>query len=247
MEGLAELVARPAVIAALLMGVLAGTIRGITGFGAAMVLIPPLALLVGPRVAVPVTLLLETFAVAPMLPQVVRNARWPVLLPISAAAIVCVPLGSYVLLNADPQALRRAIAATVILFALLLMRGASYAGPQRLLTAVGVGGLSGTLLGATGIGGPPVILYLLAGPDPAQVSRANLTLYIIVISAAGLLAIGAHRGLGADVLQLAVLMALPFMAGVVVGSHLFARFSTQGFRRFTLALMLGVSVFVFFA
>ena len=53
----------------LLIGVLialvGGLVRGTTGFGAAMVMAPVLALLIGPRSAVPVTLLLETFAALP--------------------------------------------------------------------------------------------------------------------------------------------------------------------------------------
>jgi len=56
----------------LLIALAGGLVRGTTGFGAAMVMTPPLALLVGARTAVPVTLLLETFAAAPMLPAFVK-------------------------------------------------------------------------------------------------------------------------------------------------------------------------------
>ena len=45
----------------------AGVVRGITGFGGAMVMAPPLALLLGPQLAVPVILVLESVAAAPML------------------------------------------------------------------------------------------------------------------------------------------------------------------------------------
>ena len=247
MEGLAELASRPAVVAALAIAAIAGTIRGITGFGAAMVMTPPLALLLGPQAAVPITLLLETFAAAPMLPAAARSARWRVLVPISAAAIVCVPLGSHVLLSTEPKLLRQGIAGIVIVFSLLLLSGARYHGPQRLATSVGLGGLSGAMLGATSIGAPPVILYLLSGPDPVDVSRANLTLYVVVISAAGLVALAARGGIGADVLQAAALMVLPFALGVVAGSRRFARFSDRRFRQFTMLLMLIVSIGVFLA
>ena len=41
-------------IAAAAIAAVAGVVRGITGFGGAMVMAPPLALLLGPKLAVPV-------------------------------------------------------------------------------------------------------------------------------------------------------------------------------------------------
>lgn len=246
-ELLRALLAEPAAWAAIAIGAVAGTIRGITGFGAAMVMTPPLALLLGPAVAVPVTLILETFAAAPMLPAAVREARWRVLAPISIAAIACVPIGSYWLATADPDLLRRIIAAVVICFALLLLRGARYHGRQRLGTSLGLGALSGTMLGATSIGAPPVILYLLSGPDEVRVSRASLTLYVVVISAAGLVAQSLSGAITARALGLAALMAPLFVLGVVLGSRLFSRFSDQRFRQFTMVFMLLVSLGVLLA
>lgn len=234
-------------LTAVAIGAVAGAIRGITGFGAAMVMTPPLSLMLGPQVAVPVTLMLETFAAAPMLPAATRIAHWPVLLPISLAALVSVPFGTWVLATADPDLLRRAIAVIVIVFSILLMRGVRYRGRQRLATSLGLGGISGTMLGATSIGGPPVILYLLAGPDPVHVSRANLTLYVVVSSAIGLGALIVRGVVDARVLLYAAAMAPLFMVGVVLGSQVFARLTDQRFRRFTTVFMLAVSVVVLIA
>src|SRR5260221_14721466 len=94
-----------------LVALIAGVIRGITGFGGAMVMAPPLALLLGPLVAVPVTLLLEGIAAMPMLWQTRHLVRWRLIGPILAAACVTLPLGGYVLVMADALTLRRAIAA----------------------------------------------------------------------------------------------------------------------------------------
>lgn len=232
---------------ALLIAAVGGLVRGTTGFGAAMVMTPPLALLLGPKVAVPVTLLLETFAAAPMLPAAVRLARWRVIAPICATAVLAVPLGGWLLGDASPLALRRVIASTVIVFSLALLSGRRYQGPQRLSTSTGLGVLSGTMLGATSIGAPPVILYLLSGPDPVGVTRANLTLYVVVISAAGLVMLAASGLLNPATLRTAGWLALPFVVGVTVGSRLFSRFSDQRFRQLTMVFMLLVSLGVLFA
>lgn len=231
----------------LLIALAGGLVRGTTGFGAAMVMTPPLALLVGARTAVPVTLLLETFAAAPMLPAALALARWRVIAPICASAVLTVPAGALLLALASPLTLRRLIAATVILFSLALLFGPRYKGSQRLSTSVVLGALSGTMLGATSIGAPPVILYLLSGPDPATVTRANLTLYVVVISAAGLVMLGVNGLLSTATLQQAAVLALPFAGGVVVGSRLFARFSDQRFRQVTIVLMFLVSLGVLLA
>ena len=44
--------------------------------------------------------------------------------------------------------------------------------------------LAGAMVGATGMGGPPIILYLLAGPDPIETTRANLTYFVGAIALA---------------------------------------------------------------
>jgi uncharacterized membrane protein YfcA len=231
----------------LLIALVGGLVRGTTGFGAAMVMTPALALLIGPKTAVPVTLLLETFAALPMLPAAARIARWRVIGPISAAALLTVPLGGWLLAGADPKVLRMLIALTVIVFSLALLSGRRYQGMPRTGTSLGLGALSGAMLGATSIGAPPVILYLLSGPDPAAVTRANLTLYVVAISAAGLVMLTASGLMDGMTLRFAAWLSLPFVAGVIIGSRLFARFSDLRFRQFTMVFMLLVALGVLLA
>jgi len=234
-------------VLSVMIALVGGLVRGTTGFGAAMVMAPPLALLVGARTAVPVTLLLETFAAAPMLPAAFALARWRAIAPIGASAVLAMPAGGLLLALASPLTLRRLIATTVILFSLALLSGRKYTGAQRLSTSVGLGALSGTMLAATSIGAPPVILYLLSGPDPMPVTRANLTLYVVVISAAGLVMLGGSGFITAATLKQAALLALPFAVGVVTGSKLFVRFSDRRFRQLTMILMFLVSLGVLLA
>jgi uncharacterized membrane protein YfcA len=227
---------------AICIAAVAGVIRGVTGFGGSMVMTPPLALLFGPQAAVPIVLLLEAFAAMPMMRDAAARANWRELAPIGAAACAAAPLGGYVLLTADPQLLRRAIAALVLLFAGLLLWGARWRGRRGVAQGLACGAVSGTLLGATGIGGPPVILYMLSGPDSVAVMRATLTLFVVVISLAGLAILALNGLLTTD----SFLMTLPlvplFFAGVLAGSRLFQHVSEQRFRQLTLWLLLVVSL-----
>jgi len=237
----------PETLAAVAIAAVAGVVRGITGFGGAMVMAPPLALFLGPRLTVPVVLLLEGVAALPMVWQTRRLVRWRVIGPIILAACATVVIGGYVLVSADPQSLRRAIAATVIVFALLLLRGWRYAGPQRLVTSVGLGGLSGVMIGATSIGAPPVILYLLSGPDPVHTTRANLTLFLAASSLACLAILWWNAVLNAAAVTLAVLLAPGYYGGLLAGTRLFARFNDARFRQFTLLLLIVVSAGILLA
>ena len=225
-----------------LVTVIAGVVRGITGFGAAMVMAPPLALLLGPTLSVPVVLLLEALAGAPQVLQTRKLVRWRVLGPILAATAVMVPLGGYLLVTVDALTLRRATAVIVIVFALVLLRGWRYTGRQRTSIGVALGGLAGGMLGATSIGGPPVILYLLAGPDRIDTTRANLTLFVAGSSAAGVAMLWAVGLLEARVLFLALVLAPAYLVGLVAGVRLFAHFSERRFRQFALVLMIVVAL-----
>jgi uncharacterized membrane protein YfcA len=230
-----------------LVALAAGLIRGITGFGGAMVMAPPLALLLGPRVAVPVTLLLEGIAAMPMAWQTRDLVRCRLIGPIFAAACVTIPLGGYILVMADALTLRRAIAAAVIVCALLMLSGWRYSGPHRLGTSVGLGALSGTMTGAISIGAPPVILYMLSGRDPVATTRANLTFYLIGISLVALVMLWMQDVLDLRSAWVALIFTPGYFCGLFAGTRLFSRFNDARFRQFTLLLLVAVSIGILFA
>lgn len=232
----------PALVAAI-----AGVVRGITGFGGAMVMAPPLVLLLGPQLAVPVVLLLESLAAAPQVVQTRSLVRWRVVVPILAATAVTVPLGGYLLLTTDALTLRRATALIVIVFSALLLRGWRYAGSHKMSTGMALGALAGGMLGATSIGGPPVILYLLAGPDRIDITRANLTLFVAASCIIGIAMLATQGVVDLDAAWTALWLAPGYYGGLVVGTRLFSRFNDVRFRQFTLLLMIAVSAGILLA
>lgn len=223
------------------LAVASGFMRGVTGFGGAMVFTAPMALLAGPRQAVAVALMLEAFAASPMLPGALRAGRVRTILPTCAAACLTVPFGGYLLVALDPGLLRRVIAATVLVLAAMMLHGFRYGGTQRLPTSVALGAVSGALASATSVGAPPVILYLLSGPDPVAVTRANLTLFVMILSAAAL-AVLVYRGvLDGSAVSLAIVLAPCFFAGVWLGSRVFPHVDERRFRRYTLLFLIALS------
>jgi uncharacterized membrane protein YfcA len=244
LDALGELFSPATWFAAIALGAVAGIVRGVTGFGAAMVMSPPLALLLGPSVAVPLVLILEGFAAAPMLPGLRRQARWRLLAPILIAASAFLPVGVYLLTHLDRETTRRMIALFVIGFSLMLLAGLRWRGPYRMRTSLGLGALSGAMVGTSGIGAPPIILYLLAGSDQPATVRATMTFYVALISIVALTVFLTQGLITKKVLVLSVAMTPLFMLGVNFGGRIFARLSEERFRKLTIWLMLTVSVMI---
>lgn len=216
----------------------AGLVRGVTGFGGAMFMAPPLSLLVGPVQAVLYALFLESIAVL----AIIRSI-WPRLNPRTLAfvgipALLSAPVGGLLLTILDANIIRYLIATTVVIFSLLLMVGFRYDGPPRGTTSAILGGFSGVLFGATSMGGPPVILYLLSGPDHHDVTRANLVAYVSAVSAAALVLPWYGGALTAAVTLNALALAAPYLLGIWLGSHCFSFLSEKLFRRTVLGFML---------
>jgi len=220
----------------------AGLVRGTTGFGGAMLMTPILSVLIGPVPAVVTALLLETAAALVMFPEALPKVRWRVLSYLTVPAIVTVPLGGYVLLNVDPAIARKMIAIVVVVFSGMMLLGLRYHGSPRPTTSIALGSLVGALLGATSVGAPPVILYLLSGPDPITVTRANLTVFVTAISVIGIVMLAVAGAITKPVGLAAAALTIPFLAFTWLGGKMFARLADHHVRRLALALMLGVSI-----
>src|SRR5438094_2795359 len=210
-------------LAAIAIVTVAGLVRGITGFGGAMLMTPVLSILFGPVPAVVTALLLETAAALVMFPDALPRARWQTLLYLTLPAVVTVPLGGYLLLTVDPGIARKMISAVVIVFSSMLLFGLRYTGSPRVVTSLALGSVVGALLGATSVGAPPVILYLLSGPDPAAVTRANLTVFVTAISVIGLVMLAAAGAITATLAISAIVLTIPFLLATWLGGQFFAR------------------------
>ena len=220
----------------------AGLVRGTTGFGGAMLITPMLSVLIGPVPAVVTALILEIAAALVMFPDALPKVQWRTLSFLVIPAIVTVPIGGYVLLTVDAAIARKMIAGVVIIFSIMLLLGLRYTGSPRPVTSVALGSLVGALLGATSVGAPPVILYLLSGPDSAAVTRANLTVFVTAISVIGIVMLGVAGAITQPLGAFAAVLVVPFLLSTWLGGKLFARLSDRGARQFALILMLCVGI-----
>ena len=97
-------------------------------------------------------------------------------------------------------------------------------------------------LGATSVGAPPVILYLLSSSDPHATTRANLTVFVTAISVIGLVML-VFAGVFTTTLTIsAFLLCIPYLAATWLGGTFFARMSELGVRRLALGFMVTMGV-----
>lgn len=233
--------------AAILATAIAGLMRGYAGFGTAIILAPIYSVLWGPLAGVPVMLLMELLVSLQLLPRAFRDADHRVIIPIGGAAALATPLGAYVLLAADPELLRRAIGGLVLVFGFLMLSGWRYTGVRPFGLNVAVGTAAGLLKGATGMSGPPVILYLLAGPEEAKRHRANLILFFGLIAVVSVV-VPLFAGLIDGPVLLRFLIMLPvLMVFVRVGAALFGVVPVRFYKPFALALLTTAGSIALFA
>jgi len=221
---------------------LGGLSRGFTGFGAALIIIPALIIVYGPVPAVVLMSLIEVPGVLQLVRTAIREADWRALVPLCVAASITIPIGAWSLAVFDPETTRRFIAAIVVLFAVLIATGWRYKGEITKSISAAIGTVSGFCSGVASLGGPPVVMFLLAKGSNAAQTRAGIVAYFSLAMVLRLAAFGWHDLYSQDALLLSLLMAPVYMAGIWIGSHFFKGASETLFRRVVVALVLVMGV-----
>jgi uncharacterized membrane protein YfcA len=217
----------------LAMGVslLAGLVRGFSGFGSALIFVPLVSALYDPRTAAGTFLLIDFAVALTVLPTVWRQAHWREVLPLAIAAAIAAQFGALILIYSYPTTLRWGIVVVVLVLLGVLMSGWRYHGRPVLPVTLGVGALAGTLGGAIQIVGPPVIVYWLGSASTPAAVRANLNAFFSLFACAVFVTYVVRGLLPAHTVVLALLLGPMQILGLRLGSRLFDFASADMYRR----------------
>jgi uncharacterized membrane protein YfcA len=229
-------------VAAVMAAVIAGGLRGFSGFGSALVLSPALSAVYGPETAVPVALLLELALAVPFVPPAMRLIDRGRVGLLCLAATAGIPLGAWVLLAVDAGTLRWGICAVVLAAVAMLAFGWRYHGRPRPTVTAATGVVSGVLSGSTGLSGPPVMFLYLSGADPAARMRASFMVYFAWVDIAALTAFAVAGALTGRALLVALALVVPYLLAAMTGARFFGRASEGLYRRLAVAVLLAVAV-----
>ncbi|NLY26542.1 MAG: sulfite exporter TauE/SafE family protein [Alcaligenaceae bacterium] len=158
----AGLPALPDFVVLATVSLLAGVMRGFAGFGSGLLMAPVFSLVLSPTDTLAVILLLHVLTVFQILPAALRTVDWGLVLRLLVPALLGVPLGLFMVHSLDAALMRKTVGLVVIVVALLMLRGWYYAGRRGRVQDTVAGALSGFMTAISGIGGPPLVLYLLS-------------------------------------------------------------------------------------
>jgi len=215
-----------------------GIIFGMTGFGFAMVSVPPLLLLYGPETVVALTIgaSLLTSVIVVLGARHELNGRLVLtMLPGACAGLV---LGAWILDVVDPAVLKIGAGSLVAGYSILLLRGYQPSGMANGSWATAAGATSGALATSTGLSGPPVVILFTARQLAKDAFRVTISAYFIAINLIGLGVLLAGGTVGEREVVTSTILTPAAVIGTLIGNRLVRRLTASGFRTLTLALLL---------
>lgn len=224
-----------------------GIVRGFTGFGSGLVMVPLLTLLWGPVEALTTTVGIGIFATFQLVPRAMRLANWRDIGPIMGATVACTPLGTALLVSLDPLVVKKIIAALVLAMTLVTLSGWSYRGPRGIGPGMVAGALGGLINGVAGVGGPPTVLYILSLKESAQVHRANIVMVLAITTVMVLGALWTAGAITHRVLVHVAVFAVPSILSVWLGAWLFTKLPGHLFRLIVLWFLIAISLAILLA
>lgn len=230
------------IVAALATAFVAAFVRGLAGFGMAILLVPVLALAVTPVEAVLVTNGVSVLIGLSDARFIARHAERSALV-IAAWVLLAVAPGLW-LLSITPPDIARVLIAFVALsaFAAILLPQRAADLPGHLHTGA-TGIATGLLTGFAGMPGPPVVPYYVGRAIPRQVVKASMLLIFTIASTSSIVSGAALGVMEWHYLVLAALLFPAVLVGSWLGSLAFGKVSDRLWRSFV-ALMLAAAAAV---
>tara|TARA_S200000501_G_C20785434_1_gene726957 strand:- start:304 stop:1032 length:729 start_codon:yes stop_codon:yes gene_type:complete len=221
-----------------------GVMRGFAGFGTTLIMVPFFSLLMPPSEAVFIALATDVLVMIPLLPNAVRDAQWKYIWPMIIGVFLATPLGVMVLKITNPEVMEILIAILVIGSAFLLLSGWKYEGKRANSLSFFVGAFSSVVNGATGMGGPPVVVYFLAQGMSPKSLRASLNSLAFIMEVAAALLIY-FAGVVEFKILVTVFILFPFMLLFTwIGSKIFSVLDNSLFNKIILYFLLIFGVYI---
>jgi uncharacterized membrane protein YfcA len=206
------------------LGVLfASILRGFTGFGFGLAAVPLLSLALPPAEAVPLVVALQAVVGVAGLRGAWRLCDWRAVRGLTPGLLIGIPLGLLILTEFPPNQVRLVIGLMIAGSVIVLWRGVRLPPNPSVPITLGVGTLSGVMSGLSSMGGPPIVVYLLALSHSAARVRATSIVYFMLsaLASAGPMA---WRGLiDREVLRWTAFCLPTLFAGSWLGTWAFAR------------------------
>lgn len=225
-----------------LICLLAGIVRGFSGFALSALVMASAALIIPPIELIPVCWWLELCAGFMMIRSGWKEADRRLAITLVVGSSLGLPLGLYLTTQVSvPLSQTIALGCIATLAALLLakIRLDFLANPKGHL-GVGVG--AGIATGLASVGGMVVALFVLVSHVPARQMRATLVVFLLLSQALSLLILIAFGVMDERAALRGVILAIPATLGVYLGKKFFISKLEPFYRPFCLLLLIGLAL-----
>ena len=205
-------------------------------------MVPLFTLLWGPVEALGTMMVLGVASTAQLLPPAIKHASWNDTVPMLIGSMLLSPVGAMLLVTLDPVVVKKLIAILLLIITLITISGWQYKGPRGLVPAATAGALGGLINGVAGVGGPPLVLYLISLPGSAQTHRANIVMAMAVTSLAVLVSFFFAGAVTTRVITHVIVLFVPSVISVWFGAWLFTKLPSAIFKLVVLWFLVAISI-----
>lgn len=212
-------------------GVFASAVlRGFTGFGFGLAAVPLLSLALPPAEVVPLVVTLQLPLGLAGLRAATTMCDWRTVKLLFPGLVLGVPVGLLILTTLPANLVRLAIGSIIALSVWLICRGVRLPPDPSRPVSFATGVVSGIMSGLAGMGGPPVVIYLLALGHNATRMRATAIVYFMLAACVAFLPMAARGMITRDILATAAASLPVLLGGSQLGAWAFARATPQHHR-----------------
>jgi uncharacterized membrane protein YfcA len=226
------------------ISLLAGVAKGVSGFGAALIMAPLFGLLLPAPAAAALVVLLHAATSLQGYRVWAPQVRWKVVAPLALVALACTVLTMNLIATGSKVPWHRVVGAVVLLATLLHVCGwrwrhAGGVGPTML-----AGMASGAMTALGGMGGAPAVVFFsgaMAGDTAAEVMRlrANLLGYFSILFLGASLILCVRHQVDVPLLVCCAVLIPAFVVGMLIGEKLYRHLPPVWITRSVTVLLLG--------
>lgn len=220
----------------------AGVVYGFAGFGAALIFMPVSVVFLPPAMAIAAFSISALASFVTVLPRAVPLVNRKAVAVLIVSATLSASLGLWVLRHADVTAIRWLVVIVCATTLAALIAGWRYAVVPNLRTRIAIGLATGFVGGVSGLLGPIIVLFQLAGRDPVATTRATTVVFLTVTSLLLLPLMYLQGILTPEAVVLGLVLLVPYGIGAAAGQALFRPDHERFYRLVAYAIIAAATV-----
>lgn len=216
-------------------------VQTVTGFGFSLLAVPIMSMAVPTEIAVVIAATLSTFTSGGQAWTERHHGDRPTIKRLVLASFVGMPFGLFILTVATSQQLKLGLAAVIVVFLIVNLRGFKLENPSTPIDLV-AGLVAGVLSTSLSTNGPPLVMALHARHFSPQVFRGTISSVLVSISVVSL-ALFAVTGHFTTEVAWSLLVAGPaLVVGFFIGHRVRGRIDATRFRGLVTLLLAATAV-----